>query len=371
MLNRTAVSVVAILVLSIAVGAVANGPGANAQEANGLLAQLLVKSIVLSPAKPDVGEIVDVDVEISNVGATKATDFFVDFYQDLPGGPILDEVGTFFCAIASLGAESSTICSGVVIYSATGSFDAWAQVDTEDEVSEEQENDNIFGPQKVDVNADVDLIVTAIDLDPAKPTAGEPVDVEVEVRNFGTTGAGFFFVDFYQDRAGPPPLFAVGDMSCGIPALAAGASAICSGTVTYASPGSFHAWAQVDTNDFVSETNEGNNLDSPDKVEVNAATPTPQPATATPTSTPVTPTSTPVTPTNTPVTPVAGVVGDADCSGFVDALDPLFILQFGAGLLGALPCLLEADANLSGGVDAIDATLILQFIAGLIGSLPP
>ena len=339
MLNRTAVSVVAILVLSIAVGAVANGPGANAQEANGLLAQLLVKSIVLSPAKPDVGEIVDVDVEISNVGATKATDFFVDFYQDLPGGPILEEVGTFFCAITSLGPVSSTICSGVVIYSATGSFDAWAQVDTEDEVSEEQENDNIFGPQKVDVNADVDLIVTAIDLDPAKPTAGEPVDVEVEVRNFGTAGAGFFFVDFYQDRAGPPPLFAVGDMSCGIPALAAGASAICSGTVTYASPGSFHAWAQVDTNDFVSETNEGNNLDSPDKVHVNVS--------------------------------AAVVVGDANCSGTVDALDPLFILQFGAGLLGALPCLLEADANLSGGVDAIDATLILQFIAGLIGSLPP
>ena len=73
-------------------------------------------------------------------------------------------------------------------------------------------------------------------------------------------------------------------------------------------------------------------------------------------------------PTNTPV---AGVVGDADCSGSVDALDALVVLQFGAGLLGFLACLAEADANLSGAVDAIDATLILQFIAGLIGSLPP
>ncbi|MCH8849563.1 MAG: hypothetical protein J4N95_09200 [Chloroflexi bacterium] len=58
--NRTAVSVLAILVLSIAAGGLANGPGASAQETNGLGPQLLVKSIVLTPAKPDVGEIVDV-----------------------------------------------------------------------------------------------------------------------------------------------------------------------------------------------------------------------------------------------------------------------------------------------------------------------
>ena len=103
--------------------------------------------------------------------------------------------------------------------------------------------------------------------------------------------------------------------------------------------------------------------------------PTPEPTatpTATPTSTP-TPTAT-LTPTEPPATASptpAGVIGDADCNGEVDAIDAAFILQFIANFLETVPCLVLADANISGGVNPIDAALILQFIAGLIDSLPP
>ena len=101
-------------------------------------------------------------------------------------------------------------------------------------------------------------------------------------------------------------------------------------------------------------------------------TPTPTPtSTSTPTPTPTATLTPTAEPTATAAPTPAGVVGDADCTGEVNAIDVAFILQLIAGLLETVPCQVLADANVSGGVDAVDAALILQFIAGLIDSLPP
>ena len=118
-------------------------------------------------------------------------------------------------------------------------------------------------------------------------------------------------------------------------------------------------------------------------VETPIATPTATPAatvtlggppTASPTATPVpvetpVPTRTsPLVPTSTPVQ-LSLPVGDANCSGFVDAGDATFILQWWAGLVAVLHC--PADANGDGTLSILDATVILQFAAGLISTLPP
>ncbi|MCH8994911.1 MAG: hypothetical protein IH959_08095 [Chloroflexi bacterium] len=68
---------------------------------------------------------------------------------------------------------------------------------------------------------------------------------------------------------------------------------------------------------------------------------------------------------------VAAVVltGDANCNGTVDSIDATIVLQFTAGLLGALACPDGADANGDGDITSVDATLILQFTAGLLDSL--
>ena len=55
--------------------------------------------------------------------------------------------------------------------------------------------------------------------------------------------------------------------------------------------------------------------------------------------------------------------GDVDCDGVVNSIDALYILQFHAALMPALPCPEAADVNGDGGVDSIDALLILQFDA--------
>jgi hypothetical protein len=109
-------------------------------------------------------------------------------------------------------------------------------------------------------------------------------------------------------------------------------------------------------------------------------TPTPT-DTATPTDTPTitpTPTDTPLatdTPTITPTRSVTAtplpLVGDVNCDRIVNAIDAALILQYGAGLLGTLPCQPNADVNEDGSISAIDAALVLQLVAWLLGSLPP
>jgi hypothetical protein len=80
-----------------------------------------------------------------------------------------------------------------------------------------------------------------------------------------------------------------------------------------------------------------------------------------------TPTNT-YTPTRSPTPP--GHPGDVNCSGGqANPIDAALVLQFGAGLLGALACQHNADVNDDGAANAIDAALILQYAAGLLATL--
>lgn len=58
------------------------------------------------------------------------------------------------------------------------------------------------------------------------------------------------------------------------------------------------------------------------------------------------------------------LLGDADCSGHVDSVDAVFVLQYVALLIDELPCPHNADVNSDGEINALDAALILQEVAG-------
>jgi plastocyanin len=96
---------------------------------------------------------------------------------------------------------------------------------------------------------------------------------------------------------------------------------------------------------------------------------TPSPTEELPTATPP-PTRTPTpmpTPTRTPTPTPAGLVGDANKDGRVNAIDAALVLQYSAGLIPSINP--NADVNHSGQTNAIDAAVILQYAAGLIGYL--
>lgn len=66
-----------------------------------------------------------------------------------------------------------------------------------------------------------------------------------------------------------------------------------------------------------------------------------------------------------------GIVGDADCSAFVDSRDAAVILQADVGLLPvSYLCADTADVDGNGRINPIDALLILQYDAGIIDALP-
>ena len=65
------------------------------------------------------------------------------------------------------------------------------------------------------------------------------------------------------------------------------------------------------------------------------------------------------------------LLGDADCSQSLSAVDAELILQLRAGLVTSLACADRADADGDGHVLTVDAALILQYVVGLLTSWPP
>jgi len=56
--------------------------------------------------------------------------------------------------------------------------------------------------------------------------------------------------------------------------------------------------------------------------------------------------------------------GDVDCSGHVDSVDAVYVLQYVVLLIDEVPCPDNADVNGDGEINALDAALILQEVAG-------
>jgi hypothetical protein len=74
-----------------------------------------------------------------------------------------------------------------------------------------------------------------------------------------------------------------------------------------------------------------------------------------------------------PVDVLAGApfsAGDVDCSGTVDSIDALLVLQHIVYLSVSLGCPQNADVNHDGLANGGDAMVILQFSARLLDHLP-
>jgi hypothetical protein len=114
---------------------------------------LIVLSITKNPSIPVPGQDVSITVTFKNQGSgTTRNSFYVDFYKDRASAPAPYQRGDFSCSIASLAAGAQNTCAGTVSYAADGSYKMWAQVDTDQQVAETDENNNVYGPNTVNVD---------------------------------------------------------------------------------------------------------------------------------------------------------------------------------------------------------------------------
>ncbi|HDN85378.1 MAG TPA: T9SS type A sorting domain-containing protein, partial [Candidatus Aerophobetes bacterium] len=113
-----------------------------------------------------------------------------------------------------------------------------------------------------------DLIITNITSTPNPSLSGQQVQVTVEFKNQGNADAGEFRIDLYKDRDTKPTKGETGDTTSLISSLTKGATGSTTFTYTYNSSGTKKIWAQIDTNDYVTESDEDNNIYGPYDQEV-------------------------------------------------------------------------------------------------------
>jgi uncharacterized repeat protein (TIGR01451 family) len=138
----------------------------------GPMPDLIVESITYSPASPVPNQPITYTVKIKNQGdAAATTPFYVDLYADEV--PITDcsDTGTVWWQVQSLGAGSTKELTDTIQgFSTSGPHNLYAFADTNCNVVESLENNNILGPQVLTVET------AALSTSIPKPTLSAPVD---------------------------------------------------------------------------------------------------------------------------------------------------------------------------------------------------
>lgn len=123
-----------------------------------MLPDLYITKLAVSPttAVLDSGSAtVNFTATVENISAVQALGSFrVDLYSNLPGAPSVGQHGDQSCTINGLapaGSGSTTTpvtatCTGTLTYTAAGTYNIWAQVDTDNTVVEAHEDNNVIGP---------------------------------------------------------------------------------------------------------------------------------------------------------------------------------------------------------------------------------
>lgn len=112
----------------------------------------LVVYIDTSTVFPTPGQNVSVTVTFWNRRGDASGSFYVDFYKDLASAPVPYQSGNLWCSLNGLGSGMERTYSGNVSYTAEGIYQMWAQVDTDKQITEFDENNNISWPRIIRVD---------------------------------------------------------------------------------------------------------------------------------------------------------------------------------------------------------------------------
>ncbi len=196
----------------------------------------------------------------SGTGASGATALHV--YYNRGSAPTAGQSGEQLAAVPNLAPGACTTQNLYRYGTPSGTYTSWAQVDPQNQVSETNEANNVAGPITVVVSGPAQQANLAITQFTAT-VSGTTISYTLSVCNSGTVSASGFRVDLYYNRTGAPPVGTLGDAYDLILSLAAGACLALNRSATNLKAGVYSSWAQVDTLNVVSESNEQNNVAGP------------------------------------------------------------------------------------------------------------
>ncbi|MFH1632590.1 MAG: LamG-like jellyroll fold domain-containing protein [Chloroflexota bacterium] len=227
-----------------------------------LIPDLMVDSIAVEPASPEINQAFIVSVTVRNQGAGTAWNFTTAIYQDAQPAACEGSIPQWTAAIPRLDAGQSA----VVAFSHSGfsSFTPhtlYAQADSGCMVAESDEANNIAGPLYITA-VQSDLVVESLSFDPVSPFENQPFTITAVISNTGTGAAATFSTTIYIDQA-------IGFTDCNVPGWATmSVSSLAAGTSTevvfnhsgLSATGDYEVIAYADSGCDVAESQELNNL---------------------------------------------------------------------------------------------------------------
>ncbi len=230
-------------------------------------AELQITDVDIFPSIVLPGQNVHVELTIENTGEVDATDFAVDWFYNEDDPPVIGQNGDYSWDIVQLPSGAHTDLEGDVAFDETGTMNMYFIVDTDQDVYESNENNNISGPHEVVVDLpDIQIIQVTIDPDTLLP--GDTANVQVTVRNLGITEASTFNVEWFQDEQVAPQVGDEGDDTWEVESLLAQTSIVLEGQVVYNTVGYKQMYFIADNNQVLDETDETNNISGPHAAEV-------------------------------------------------------------------------------------------------------
>lgn len=240
----------------IAIGSLA--ATANAQ----LYPDLIVSQIDISPTNPSPGQDITVTVHAMNIGnAMPASETFMYLYEDTPS-PLecsYDQVAPLGVAFPS---GTERLFTFTVNYASAGSYELWAWVDACEHLIDEggmagESNNTLSRTINVGLG---DLTIDSIAPSVPDPVPGQPIMIDVTVRNSGPAIVGQVW-SLGIVRQGAEPMTCSFDASQGpfMDFPANSTSTVQFGPYTYEISGEYPIWAWVDCQNNVAEADDTNN----------------------------------------------------------------------------------------------------------------
>jgi RHS repeat-associated protein len=238
---------------------------------------LVIDAIEVDPVAPIATQPFTISVTLRNRGDTAASgDFHNYLYVDPDTPPALNETGNYVWTRSSLDpGATETLVYNYGGFSTAGDHALWVQADTFDNIAESNESNNVTGPVTVTAQVPLaDLVVRNISTDPLTPTIDQPCTLTVQVENQGIADiTDTFQIDAYADPITAPVAGETGDYGWSLTELAMGNSATLTRTHVFTAGGAHTLYAQVDTGQAITESDEANNVSTPYTLSVHVPMP--------------------------------------------------------------------------------------------------